>query len=69
MHIQAVRFVGVAALLTIAVCSLASRAVAAAEQPKVQGEHSWHSLSLTMETVTAPNGAVTTATQLEANAL
>ena len=30
---------------------------------------SWHSPSLTMETVTAPNGAVTTQTQLQANAL
>ena len=30
---------------------------------------SWHSPSLTMETVKAPNGAVTTPTQLKANAL
>lgn len=30
---------------------------------------SWHSPSLTMETVTARNGAVTTQTQLQANAL
>lgn len=35
----------------------------------VEGERSWHSPSLTMETVTAPNGAVTTRTQLEANSL
>ena len=34
-----------------------------------EGERSWHSPSLTMETVTGPNGAVTTRTQLEANAL
>ncbi len=34
-----------------------------------QAEVSWHSPSLTMETVTGANGAVTTPTQLEANAL
>ena len=34
-----------------------------------QVEPSWHSPSLTMETVIAPNGAVTTQTQLEANSL
>jgi hypothetical protein len=34
-----------------------------------QAEPSWHSPSLTMETVTAPNGAVTTQTQLETNPL
>lgn len=34
-----------------------------------RGASSWHSPSLTMETVTAPNGVVTTRTQLEANSL
>ena len=33
------------------------------------GEPTWHSPSLTMETVTAPNGAVTTPMQLAANSL
>ena len=37
------------------------------EQSK-QTEPSWHSQSLTMETVTGPNGVITTRTALEANA-
>jgi alkyl sulfatase BDS1-like metallo-beta-lactamase superfamily hydrolase len=41
----------------------------AAKASAAQAEPSWHSPSLTMETVSAPNGAVTTRTQLEANAL
>jgi alkyl sulfatase BDS1-like metallo-beta-lactamase superfamily hydrolase len=67
VQIQTVRFAGVAALLTIAACSLAAGAVAAAEQRKAQGERSWHSQSLTTETVTGPNGAITTRTALTAN--
>lgn len=37
--------------------------------PAGQAETSWHSQSLTMETVTGPSGAVTTRTALGANAL
>jgi glyoxylase-like metal-dependent hydrolase (beta-lactamase superfamily II) len=37
--------------------------------PTAGSESTWHSPSLTMETVTASNGAVTTRTQLEANSL
>lgn len=40
-----------------------------AEDSVARAAPSWHSPSLTMETVTAPNGAVTTRTQLEANGL
>jgi len=60
MHIQAMKIVGVVASLALATGSLARGG---------QAEPSWHSPSLTMETVTAPNGAVTTPTQLAANAL
>jgi len=60
MHIQAMKIAGVVASLALATGSLARAG---------QAESSWHSPSLTMETVTAPNGAVTTPTQLAANAL
>ena len=60
MHIQAMKIAGVVASLALATGSLARAG---------QAEPSWHSPSLTMETVTAPNGAVTTPTQLAANAL
>ena len=60
MHIQAMKIVGVVASLALATGSLARGG---------QAEPSWHSPSLTMETVTAPNGAVTTPTQLAANTL
>jgi alkyl sulfatase BDS1-like metallo-beta-lactamase superfamily hydrolase len=50
--------------------SLAANAADDASGSREAGSQaSWHSQSLTMETVTAPNGAVTTQTQLEANAL
>jgi len=60
MHIQAMKIAGVVASLALAAGPLARAG---------QAEPSWHSPSLTMETVTAPNGAVTTPTQLAANAL
>jgi hypothetical protein len=49
---------------------LAKEAVAAAQSqdaPKAQGESSWHSPSLTNETVTAQNGAITTRAASEVN--
>ena len=44
--------------------------VSVAAQPATtdEGERSWHSRSLTMETVTGPNGVITTDTALTANA-
>jgi len=47
----------------------ASSIVTTTDAAAAQAEPSWHSPSLTMETVTAPNGAVTTPTQLKANSL
>jgi alkyl sulfatase BDS1-like metallo-beta-lactamase superfamily hydrolase len=55
--------------LAIGTCSVAHAQSTSAGPPARQAERSWHSPSLTMETVTAPNGAVTTPTQLEANGL
>ena len=49
--------------------NLESNTALAASAASPEGERSWHSPSLTMETVTGPSGAVTTRTQLEANAL
>jgi len=49
--------------------TLESNAALTAAAAPPEGERSWHSPSLTMETVTGPSGAVTTRTQLEANAL
>ena len=40
-----------------------------AQGPITPSTNEWHSPSLTMETVMAPNGAVTTPTQLKANSL
>jgi alkyl sulfatase BDS1-like metallo-beta-lactamase superfamily hydrolase len=61
-------------ILLLATCalgaSLATNAANAASHSREAGSKaSWHSQSLTMDTVAAPNGAVTTATQLQANAL
>ncbi|MEI6225352.1 MAG: alkyl sulfatase dimerization domain-containing protein [Deltaproteobacteria bacterium] len=51
------------------VCALAVLAIGALPVAHVSAaEPSWHSPSLTMETVTGPNGAVTTAVALAANA-
>jgi glyoxylase-like metal-dependent hydrolase (beta-lactamase superfamily II) len=47
----------------------ASDGDAASGNRGAQTASSWHSPSLTMDTVIAPNGAVTTQTSLEANAL
>jgi len=66
MRHQAVKIVGVAAAL--AACSLAQAADVSTEQRAEPTEPSWHSRSLTMETVTGPNGVITTDTALTANA-
>jgi alkyl sulfatase BDS1-like metallo-beta-lactamase superfamily hydrolase len=62
--------------ITILVAALALAAHPAAHAVNAPGggpeagmEASWHSPSLALETVTAPNGAVTTQTQLQANTL
>jgi len=57
------------ATLIFAASALAHGADAVESGRDAGSQASWHSQSLTMETVTAPNGAVTTATQLQANAL
>lgn len=65
------KLVSVIAVLALAGCS-ANEATGATTQdsPTQSSEASWHSPSLTMETVTNPtNGSVTTQTQLEANGL
>ena len=66
MRHQAMKIVGVVAVL--ATCSLAQAADVSAEQRAQPTEPSWHSRSLTMETVTGPNGVITTDTALTANA-
>jgi alkyl sulfatase BDS1-like metallo-beta-lactamase superfamily hydrolase len=57
------------AALVFAVSTLAHGADAVESGRDAGSQASWHSQSLTMDTVIAPNGAVTTATQLQANAL
>jgi alkyl sulfatase BDS1-like metallo-beta-lactamase superfamily hydrolase len=60
-------FAGVIATLGFGSCSLAGAADVAAEQLAAQAEPPWHSQSLTNETVTGPNGAITTRTALTVN--
>ncbi len=69
MQHTTLKLVGVVATLILGTCSLARAADSAGEKREAQQALSWHSPSLTMETVTAPNGAVTTPTQLKANSL
>ena len=56
-------------IVVFSMCSLACAATQPAETGSDSSSTSWHSPSLTLETVIAPNGAVTTSTQLGANAL
>ena len=56
------------AALTLWTCSFAHAEGASGEARTAQVDPSWHSPSLTTETATGPNGAVTTRTALEANA-
>ncbi len=63
------QLISVVIALVLGVCALAPSARAAEERRTARTEPSWHSPSLTMETVTGPNGAVTTRTALAANAL
>jgi len=44
-----------------------SGAAQAQDAPKAQGENPWHSSSLTNETATAPNGAITTRAAIDVN--
>lgn len=60
-------FPGVIATCGFGSCSLAGAAEIAAQPLAVQAEPSWHSQSLTHETATAPNGAITTRTALTVN--
>ena len=64
---RVLKLIGVLAILVLGAHLLAHTAVA--EKLEAESAPYWHSPSLTMETVTAPNGAVTTPTQLQANSL
>jgi alkyl sulfatase BDS1-like metallo-beta-lactamase superfamily hydrolase len=68
MQRTGLKLLGVIATLGFGACSLAHAAAAAAEKRAAQTEASWHSSSLTTETVTGRNGAITTATAAGANA-
>jgi len=68
MQHTALKLLGVIATLGFGACSLAHAADAGAEKRAPQTEPSWHSPSLTTETVTGSNGAITTATAADANA-
>lgn len=69
MQSRTLRIACAVAALAIGTCSIGHAQSTSAGPPARQAERPWHSPSLTMETVTAPNGAVTTPTQLEANGL
>ncbi|HEY5281986.1 MAG TPA: alkyl sulfatase dimerization domain-containing protein [Polyangia bacterium] len=61
------RIYTVMAALVIGAASLAGAQGQAKAQASAQDEVSWYSPSLTMQTVTAPNGAITTRVAAEAN--
>ncbi|MBP8309047.1 MAG: MBL fold metallo-hydrolase [Burkholderiaceae bacterium] len=63
------RTLAILACASLALLPCAGASAQAAGGGGAQTQPSWHSPSLTMETVTASNGAVTTPTQLQANAL
>ena len=65
MHRWSVTTIFVATLLALGTCSLARADDAASKARAAAAEPSWHSPSLTMETVTGPNGVVTTRLALE----
>lgn len=67
MQHQTLKIVWVVAMLALGACSLAHAADAASEKRAAQTAPSWHSPSLRSETVTGPNGAVTTHAALRAN--
>jgi alkyl sulfatase BDS1-like metallo-beta-lactamase superfamily hydrolase len=69
MNIKMSNIIVLIAMLAIGAHPNAHTADAAERSLEAGAEVSWHSPSLTMETVTAQNGAVTTQTQLQANAL
>ena len=56
----------VATLLVLGTCSVARAEDATSKAHAAAAEPSWHSPSLTMDTVTGPNGVVTTRLALEA---
>jgi alkyl sulfatase BDS1-like metallo-beta-lactamase superfamily hydrolase len=65
MQHQTLKIVCVVATLALGACSLAY--AADVEKRAAQVQPSWHSQSLTTETVTGPNGAITTRTALTAD--
>jgi alkyl sulfatase BDS1-like metallo-beta-lactamase superfamily hydrolase len=69
MKHRTIRVACAAFALAVGASTLGHAGDSPAAAPAGQLEPSWHSPSLTMETVTGPNGEVTTHTQLGANAL
>jgi alkyl sulfatase BDS1-like metallo-beta-lactamase superfamily hydrolase len=69
MKHQTIRIACAVFALAVGTSTLGRAEDAPAKASAALAQPSWHSPSLTMETVTGPNGAVTTRTQLEANAL
>ncbi len=67
MQHQSIRIACAVAALAIGTCFLGHAEASSAGAPAGQGETSWNSPSLTMETATGPNGAVTTRAALLAN--
>ncbi len=67
MQSQTLRIACAVAALAIGTCSLGHAQERPAGVPAGQAERSWHSQSLTTETVTGPNGAITTRTALSVN--
>ena len=67
MQPTALKFFGVIATLALGAFSIAQAADAVEEKREAHPAPSWHSQSLTTETVTGPNGAVTTDTALSVN--
>ncbi|HEY5309213.1 MAG TPA: alkyl sulfatase dimerization domain-containing protein, partial [Casimicrobiaceae bacterium] len=68
MHVKDLKFVVVIAALALGAFSIAGAADGAAGKRGAQTAPSWHSQSLTTETVAGPNGAITTRTALTVNA-
>jgi alkyl sulfatase BDS1-like metallo-beta-lactamase superfamily hydrolase len=69
MNPRTVKMICAVAVLALGTIAPARADDAASKARAAAGEASWHSPSLTMETVTGPNGVVTTAVALGANAL
>jgi len=67
MKHQTIRIAYAVFALAVGTCSLGHAQSSFAGAPAEQAERSWHSQSLTTETVTGPNGSITTPTALSVN--